>query len=147
MEKLSRSVHRAKQVKIWDADCTCPYSPYGDVEGSYHLYGRGRWMRWCIFIGQLSANTVLTCVQFEANNKETRGPLHGHHVSPFCLVYMVIKILLESAGLNPRPPTTQTSARPIHHYMFLVMYTDAHIFMLANRINWKGGGPVLSPDP
>ena len=33
MKELSRSVHQAKQVKIWDADCTCPYSPYGYVEG------------------------------------------------------------------------------------------------------------------
>ena len=22
-----------------DADCTCPYSPYGDVAGPYRLYG------------------------------------------------------------------------------------------------------------
>jgi hypothetical protein len=33
MEKLSRFVRQAKQAKIWDADCTCPYSPYGHVEG------------------------------------------------------------------------------------------------------------------
>jgi hypothetical protein len=28
MEKLSRSVRRAKQAKKNDADCTYPYSPY-----------------------------------------------------------------------------------------------------------------------
>jgi hypothetical protein len=33
MEEISRSDRQAKQVKIWDADCTCPYSPYGHVEG------------------------------------------------------------------------------------------------------------------
>jgi hypothetical protein len=33
MEEISRSVRQAKQAKIWDADCTCPYSPYGHVEG------------------------------------------------------------------------------------------------------------------
>jgi hypothetical protein len=33
MEEISRSVCQAKQAKIWDADCTCPYSPYGHVEG------------------------------------------------------------------------------------------------------------------
>jgi hypothetical protein len=33
MEKLSRFVRQGKQAKIWDADCTCPYSPYGHVEG------------------------------------------------------------------------------------------------------------------
>jgi hypothetical protein len=41
MEKISRSVRQAKQAKILDADCTCPYSPYslyGDVAGSYHPY-------------------------------------------------------------------------------------------------------------
>jgi hypothetical protein len=36
MEKISRSVRQAKQAKILDADCTCPYSPYGDVAGLYH---------------------------------------------------------------------------------------------------------------
>jgi hypothetical protein len=33
MEEISRSDRQAKQGKIWDADCTCPYSPYGHVEG------------------------------------------------------------------------------------------------------------------
>jgi hypothetical protein len=28
MKKISHSVRRAKQAKFWDADCTCPYSPY-----------------------------------------------------------------------------------------------------------------------
>jgi hypothetical protein len=36
MEKITRSVRQAKQAKILDADCTCPYSPYGDVAGPYH---------------------------------------------------------------------------------------------------------------
>jgi hypothetical protein len=36
MEEISRSVRQAKQAKIWDADCTCPYSPYGHVAGPYH---------------------------------------------------------------------------------------------------------------
>jgi hypothetical protein len=38
MEEISRSVRQVKQAKFLDADCTCPYSPYGDVAGSYHLY-------------------------------------------------------------------------------------------------------------
>jgi hypothetical protein len=38
MEEISRSVHQAKQAKFLDADCTCPYSPYGDVAGPYHPY-------------------------------------------------------------------------------------------------------------
>jgi hypothetical protein len=28
MEKISHFVRRAKQAKFWDAECTCPYSPY-----------------------------------------------------------------------------------------------------------------------
>jgi hypothetical protein len=36
MEKLSRFVRQGKQGKIWDADCTCPYSPYDHVAGPYH---------------------------------------------------------------------------------------------------------------
>ena len=42
MEEILRSVRQAKQVKIWDADCTCLYSPYGHVEG------RTIMMTWCI---------------------------------------------------------------------------------------------------
>jgi hypothetical protein len=48
MEKISRSVRQAKQAKILDADCTCPYSPYG-------LTWQGRtdctMMMWQLFIG------------------------------------------------------------------------------------------------
>ena len=33
MKKISRFDHQVKQGKIWDADCTCPYSPYSHVEG------------------------------------------------------------------------------------------------------------------
>ena len=35
MEKISRSVRQAKQAKILDADCTCPYSLYDDMAGMY----------------------------------------------------------------------------------------------------------------
>ena len=38
MEKISRSIHQAKQAKFLDADCTYPYSPYGDVAGPYRPY-------------------------------------------------------------------------------------------------------------
>jgi hypothetical protein len=38
MKELSRSVCQAKQGKFLDADCTCPYSPYGDVAGPYRPY-------------------------------------------------------------------------------------------------------------
>jgi hypothetical protein len=42
MEEISRFDHQVKQGKNWDADCTCPYSPYGHVEG------RTIMMTWCI---------------------------------------------------------------------------------------------------
>jgi hypothetical protein len=38
VEKISRSVRQGKQTKILDVDCTCLYSPYGDVAGPYHPY-------------------------------------------------------------------------------------------------------------
>jgi hypothetical protein len=61
MEEISRSDRQAKQVKIWDADCTCPYSPYGHVEGRTIMM---TWQRktWRICIGRLSANRMLTRV-------------------------------------------------------------------------------------
>ena len=33
MEEISRFDRQVKQGKFWDADCTCPYNPYGHVEG------------------------------------------------------------------------------------------------------------------
>jgi hypothetical protein len=62
MKEISRSVRQAKQAKILDVDCTCPYSPYGDVAGPYHPYndvtsddmaGSG-WL--------VEVNDVMTCV-------------------------------------------------------------------------------------
>jgi hypothetical protein len=38
MEEISRSVRQAKQAKILDVDCTCPYSLYGDVVRPYRPY-------------------------------------------------------------------------------------------------------------
>jgi hypothetical protein len=42
MEEISRFDRQVKQEKIWDVDCTCPYSPYGHVEGCTIM------MTWCI---------------------------------------------------------------------------------------------------
>jgi hypothetical protein len=50
MEKISRSVRQGKQAKFLDADCTCPYSPYGDVAGSYHLYDDMAHSHWLMFV-------------------------------------------------------------------------------------------------
>jgi hypothetical protein len=100
MEEISRSVRQAKQAKIWDADCTCPYSPYGHVEG------RTIMMTWqfddvafLLVVGL--ANRMLTRVIW-ANNMRTRGPIHGRHVSLF-MVYMVVicKMIWGVRGVRP----------------------------------------------
>jgi hypothetical protein len=62
MEEILRFDRQVKQVKIWDADCTCPYSPYGHVEG------RTIMMTWqladvahfdWLFVGVYSVDTCL----------------------------------------------------------------------------------------
>ena len=77
MKELSRSVRQAKQAKFWDADRTCPYSPYGDVAGPYdHTV-----MMWQLLVGWLLANWMLTRVLLAANGMRTHGPMIGCHVS------------------------------------------------------------------
>jgi hypothetical protein len=80
MEKISRSVHQAKQAKFLDVDCTClysPYSPYGDVAGPYRPYGGDvANVDWSI----LGESNVDMC-HWVANNRRTRGPIQGCHVS------------------------------------------------------------------
>jgi hypothetical protein len=91
MEKISQSVRQAKQEKFLDANCTCPYSPYspyGDMAGPYSPYADVSMVTWQMLIGRLLASRVLTRVQLVANNKETRGPIHGCHVSPSLYGYM-----------------------------------------------------------
>jgi hypothetical protein len=56
----------------------------------YHHDDVAEGRRGTFFIGRLSMNTVLTCVRFMENNKETRGPMHGRNVSPICLVHVDI---------------------------------------------------------
>jgi hypothetical protein len=64
MEEISRFDRQVKQGKIWDADCTCPYSPYGHVEGRTILL---TWqfddVAYCM-VGCLSANWRLTRVLY-----------------------------------------------------------------------------------
>ena len=38
MKEISRSIRQAKQGKFLDADCTCPYNLYGDMEGPHMSY-------------------------------------------------------------------------------------------------------------
>jgi hypothetical protein len=77
MEEISRFYRQVKQVKKGDADCTCPYSPYGHVEG------RTIMMTWHSLIGCFFSSGKLTRVHLQANKEETRGPMHGCHASPF----------------------------------------------------------------
>jgi hypothetical protein len=80
MKEISRSVRQAKQAKFLDADCTCPYSPYGDVAGPYHHDDMAvddvAHFYWLV-VGE---SDVDTC-HLVANNMRTRGPIHGRHVS------------------------------------------------------------------
>jgi hypothetical protein len=105
MEKISRSVHQAKQAKFLDADCTCPYSPYspyGDVAGPYRPYGGDvADVDWSI----LGESDVDTC-HWVANNRRTRGPIQGCHVSLTGWLRSSIYKILEAAGFDPRtsPP-------------------------------------------
>ena len=56
MEEISRFDRRVKQGKIWDADCTCLYSPYSHVEG------RTIMMMWHSLIGCSLTNDMMTRV-------------------------------------------------------------------------------------
>jgi hypothetical protein len=58
MEKLSRSVRRAKQIKFY-ADCTCPYSPY-------RTRGRTVQHTWPVHTGHMEAPGRDTCHAFLA---------------------------------------------------------------------------------
>jgi hypothetical protein len=63
MEEISRSVRQVKQAKFLDADCTYPYSPYGDVAGSYHLYNDvSGGVMWHTLIGLWLTNQWMTPV-------------------------------------------------------------------------------------
>ena len=35
-----------------DVDCTCPYSPYGDVVGPYRPYGDDVAVVYCLVVGE-----------------------------------------------------------------------------------------------
>jgi hypothetical protein len=57
MKEISRSVRQAKQVKFLDADCTCPYSPYGDVVGPYRSYDDDVVVDYWLVVGVLDGDT------------------------------------------------------------------------------------------
>jgi hypothetical protein len=57
MEEISQSVHQAKQAKFLDADCTYPYSPYGDVAGPYRSYSDDVAVVYCLVAGESGGDT------------------------------------------------------------------------------------------
>jgi hypothetical protein len=57
MKEISRYVHQAKQENFLDADCTCPYSPYGDVAGPYRPYGDDVEVDYWLVVGVLDGDT------------------------------------------------------------------------------------------
>jgi hypothetical protein len=81
----------------FDADCTCPYSPYGDVAGPYRPYGGDvADVDWSI-VGE---SDVDTC-HWVANNRRTRGPIQGRHVS---LTGWLRSLCKNVGGRGVRPP-------------------------------------------
>ena len=80
-----------------DADCTCPYSPYGDVAGSYRPYGGDvADVDW----STLGESDVDTC-HWVANNSRTRDPIQGRHVSLTSWLRSSIYKILEATGFDP----------------------------------------------
>jgi hypothetical protein len=57
MKEISRSVRQAKHAKFLDVDYTCPYSPYGDVAGSYRPYGDDMAVDYWLVVGVLDGDT------------------------------------------------------------------------------------------
>jgi hypothetical protein len=86
MEEISRSVRQAKQAKIWDADCTCPYSPYGHVEGRTIMM-MWQLMRWQ-FVGLIVGNQMLTRVRLRRIIRGHVAQSMGATCPPFCSLVM-----------------------------------------------------------
>jgi hypothetical protein len=67
----------------FDADCTCPYSPYsGDVASSYGPYDDRTVLTWRLMISGSWTNLVATHGISLANGRVPRGPINGCHVAP-----------------------------------------------------------------
>ena len=57
MKEISRSVRQARQAKFLDVDCTCLYSPYGDVAGLYRPYSDDVAIGYWLVVGVLDGDT------------------------------------------------------------------------------------------
>jgi hypothetical protein len=80
MEKISRSVRKAKQAKFWDADCTCPYSPYRHVSVRTVLTWQGR----TTDVDKPDCDTWQTerTTRGSIRERHVAGPYGGHVASP-----------------------------------------------------------------
>ena len=100
MEEISRSVRQAKQAKIWDVDCTCPYSLYVHVAGPYHHDDVAGGRR-CAFLLVGGCPIGWWRVSFIANNVRTSGPTHWRHVSLYFYLNWLCKIIWGVRGVRP----------------------------------------------
>jgi hypothetical protein len=98
MEEISRSVRQAKQAKFWDADCTCPYSPYGDVAGPYDRTGGDVVHFGWLLVGELDVDTCLIGSEWY----EDTWPNAWAPRVPRWLAYNGYVKLMEATGFDPR---------------------------------------------
>jgi hypothetical protein len=98
----------------FDADCTCPYSPYESHVAVTWPYirddgGTGRQVMWHVFIGSIVANMDCDTWHFGANDRVPRGPIKGCHVAPrVWTIWSFIKIY---GGHGVRPPDLPSMQR------------------------------------
>jgi hypothetical protein len=103
MEEISRFDRQVKQVKIWDADCTCPYSPYGHVEGrtillTWQIDDVAFCIGWCCPIGVLTRVIYGNkCVDTWPNHWAPRVTITGWFIGLF------VKCM-GPRGSTPGPP-------------------------------------------
>jgi hypothetical protein len=115
----------------FDADCTCPYSPYRTRGRSVHAdvagYDSHMAMMWHVFNGWLLVNWIATRVRFWANGMRTRGPIGGLHVSLIIwFIYGFVKFYGGVRGVRPpdlpHSPRLHPIARPLGHPLVLTTY-------------------------
>jgi hypothetical protein len=82
----------------------------------------------------LGESDVDTC-HWVTNNKRTRGPIQGRHVSLTGWLRSLYIKCWRSRGSTPGPPHSQRphpTAQPIDHILFLIIYVQMNIFEFIN---------------
>jgi hypothetical protein len=95
MEEISRFDRQVKQGKIWDADCTYPYSPYRHVEG------RTIMMMWHILVGCLLTSNMLTRVHLGELCENTWPNPRAPRVAHLLDIIFICKSLWGVRGVRP----------------------------------------------